>query len=501
MAKAAYEELCAHSKKTFVLSSAASVLSWDQETGMPPGGGDLRALQLAELAALSHERATDPRIDAWLKVCEQDAAMRSDLFLHANLRGMRRDYDRATLLPESLVRELAATESRAQKAWAQARADSNYAGFQPWLTRMLELQRLKADCLKSSGQSRWDALADLYEPGMNAADLRALFTPLRKRLVELRAKLDARGRKPDESLAKVEFEVPRQEAFVRAVLSAMTFDFTRGRLDRSAHPFCCGTLDDVRLTTRFHKDNVLDALGSTMHEGGHGLYEQGLDKDHQGTPLAEAVSLGIHESQSRLWENHVGKSRAFWQWCKQNAMRELGPLAVPFDADMIYRTANVVSPSLIRVEADEATYDLHVMVRFELETALLHGDLDVKDLPLQWNRLYLDYLGVEVPDDRRGCLQDVHWSCGLFGYFPTYTLGNLYAAQFAAAARRAIPDFDDQLARGAFADLREWLRSNIHQHGRRYTPSELCQRVTSAPLSSEAFLSYLEAKLCAVYEI
>ena len=499
MPHAAYDALCAASRKIFVLSSAAAVLSWDQETGMPAGGGDLRAEQLAELAALAHARATDPRVGDWLLACEGDPALLADGDAAANVRGLRRDYDRATKLPARLVEELAATESRAQREWAQARAASDFARFRPWLERMVSLQRQKADCLRRAGQTRWDALADLYEPGMNEAQLRALFAPLRQRLVALRRRLEAEGRRPDDAFARLQFEEPRQEALVRAVLAAMGFDFARGRLDRSAHPFCTGTLGDVRLTTRFHKDNVLDALGSTMHEGGHGLYEQGLEPAHLGTPLAEAVSLGVHESQSRLWENHVGKSRAFWQWAGPQAVQHLGAAAAPFGADALFGAVNVVEPSLIRVEADEATYDLHVMVRFLVETALLHEELPLDALPAEWRRLYADYLGVQVPDDRRGCLQDVHWSCGLFGYFPTYTLGNLYAAQFAAAARAALGDLDAMLARGEFAPLRQWLREHVHRHGRRFLPGELCERATGRPLSSAPFLDYLEQKLAVVY--
>ena len=283
------------------------------------------------------------------------------------------------------------------------------------------------------------------------------------------------------------------------MLAAIGFDFARGRLDRSAHPFCTGAGGDVRLTTRFAADNVIDALGSTMHEGGHGMYEQGLPETWLGTPLGEAVSLGIHESQSRFWENHVGRSRAFWQWAQPVACKHLGAAAERFDSEALFAAANVVTPSLIRVEADEATYDLHVMVRFELETALIAGDVAIADVPARWNELYAEYLGVEVPDDRRGCLQDVHWSCGLFGYFPTYTLGNLYAAQMAEAASKAVGDMDALLAQGEFAPLLEWLRSNVHGHGRRYSPAELCERATGSSLSAEPFLAYLDSKLGAAY--
>ena len=496
---AAYDELLGHHRHLKLLTSTAELLGWDQETGMPPSSGDLRARQLALLAELAHTRQTDGRIDDWLGECEGDAEVAGDPEAAANVRGWRRDYARATRLPVALVSELAEHESAAQQAWAQARSQSDYASFAPLLQRMLELQRAKADCLRQDDQTRWDALADIYEPGMNAANLQALFGPLRERLVALRLRLEEHGTRPDNSFAEREFAEGSQEAFVRFVLRAIGFDFDRGRLDRSAHPFCTGSGNDVRLTTRFHRNNVLDALGSTMHEGGHGLYEQGLDRQWSGTPMGQSVSLGIHESQSRLWENHVGRSRAFWQWCRPVARTHLGNGVEAYDAESLFRAANVVTPSAIRVEADEATYDLHVMVRFALETAMLEEELSVADLPERWNQLYREQLGVEILDDRTGCLQDVHWSCGLFGYFPTYTLGNLYAAQIAAAAQRALPDLDEELARGEFTPLRHWLNDNVHRHGRRYSPSELCEVATGSPLSPEPFLNYLEGKLEQAY--
>ncbi len=495
---AAYEQLVEHARAAYVLSSASAILAWDQETGMPRGGGELRSRQLEELARLTHMRHSDPRIGEWLQSCEHDAALQADPDRAANLRGFRRDYDRATKLPASLVAELARHESKAQQIWSESRTASDFATFRPALQRMIELQRLKADCLRGA-HSRWDALADTCEPGMNAASLAALFAPLRDRLVCLRQELDARKRKPDDRFSRQPFSESAQEEVCRAALVAMGFDFGRGRLDRSAHPFCTGSVGDVRLTTRYAKDNVLDALGSAMHEGGHGLYEQGLNEVNMGTPLGEAASLGIHESQSRLWENHVGKSRAFWHWALPMLRQKLGVEVDGWSPDDLWRTCNRVEPSLIRVEADELTYDLHIMVRFEIERALLDGALAVVDLPAAWNLRYKELLGIDVPDDRRGCLQDVHWSCGLFGYFPTYTLGNLYAAQFAAAAARAIPDLEEHQARGDFAPLLDWLRHHVHRHGRRHEPRELCRLATGSELSSQPFLSYLESKLRAVY--
>ncbi len=496
----AYDEIVSLHREVALLGTSSALLAWDQETFMPKGGGDVRADQLALLARLQHERATDPRLAEWLAACREDALLAADPDRAANVREWQRDFDRATRLPAALVAELAAAESRAQQAWADARAKDAFARFRPWLERMVALQQQKADCLRAPQQSRWDALADLYEPGMRSAELQALFTPLRAQLTRLRERL-AGGRAVDDAWTRQPVDEARQEAFVRTVVAAIGFDFRTGRIDRSAHPFCTRTGADVRLTTRFRPDAALDALGSTMHEGGHGLYEQGLEPTRFGTPLGEACSLGIHESQSRLWENHVGRSAAFWRWCLPFAQQQLGGAWREVDAAQCFRAANVVQPSLIRVEADELTYDLHVMVRFQLEQALIDGALGVANLPGEWNRLYRDYLGIVPPDDRSGCLQDVHWSCGLFGYFPTYTLGNLYAAQFMAAAARALGDLDGQLARGEFAPLREWLRRHVHQHGRRLEPGELCRVLTGAPLSPEPFLRYLEAKLSEVYAL
>jgi carboxypeptidase Taq len=497
-ARAAYAALLQHARETYVYTSAASVLAWDQETGMPRGGGELRSRQLEALASLSHARALDPRIEGWIAQCEQDRDLIGDNDASANVRELRRDHDRATKLPSSLVAELARHESLAQQAWAEARAKSDFAAFLPFLRRMVELQQQKADCLRG-GRSRWDALADLYEPGMTQRGMAELFAPLRQRLVALCREIEASGKKPEDSFSRVAFDEPSQESLCRATLSAIGFDFDRGRLDRSAHPFCTGSFGDVRLTTRYSKDNAMDALGSAMHEGGHGLYEQGLLEAHMGTPLGEAASLGIHESQSRLWENHVGRSRGFWQWARPVLRQRLGVEVDGYTTDDLWRASNRVERSLIRVEADELTYDLHVMVRFELEQALIDGSLAPDALPAEWNARYRDYLGIEPPDDRRGCLQDVHWSCGLFGYFPTYTLGNLYAAQFMAAARRDLPGLDEAIARGEFSPLLAWLRDRVHRHGRRHAPAELCRLATGSSLSAEPFLAYLEGKLRAVY--
>lgn len=496
----AYDDLRAHLRTAHLLGTTAALLSWDQETMMPKGAGPVRAEQLALIAELQHQRTIDPRTADWLAACEADPHTQADPDRTANVRQWRRDHTRATRLPTALVAELAAHESAAQQSWATARSKDDYRRFQPMLDRMVVLQQQKADCLRLPGQSRWDALADLYEPGMTAAMLRELFGPLRQQLVALRQRLST-GEAPDDQFARQRIERPAQEAFVRAVTTAFGFDPKFGRLDTSAHPFCTNVGNDVRLCTRFGDDDVLDALGSTMHECGHGLYEQGTEPEHFGTPLGEAVSLGIHESQSRLWENHVGRSAAFWRWCWPLAQRHLGAACTEFTAERVFRTANRVQPSLIRVEADEATYDLHVMVRFELEQALIDGQLGTANLPGEWNRLYREYLGVQVPNDRQGCLQDVHWSCGLFGYFPTYTLGNVYAGCLHRALRQDLPELDTSLAQGLAAPATDWLRERVHRHGSLYRPAEVIERACGFAPTPEPLLDYLEHKFGQIYAL
>ena len=497
----AYAALVDRVREASLVGSVASVLGWDQETMMPQGGVEFRSRQLALLARMHHERSTDPHIEELIGRSSSDRSIDPAGPEAANVREMRRDFERARKLPASLVEELAKVSSVAQHEWAAARAASDFAKFRPWLEKLVDLNRQKAQCLGiPAGGEAWDALADTYEPGCRAKDVAALFGPLRERLKGLLDRVMGSSRGPSNRFNELELDIDAQERFVRFVAESIGFDFTRGRLDRSTHPFCGGShCNDVRLTTRYRGDCVNDALGSTIHECGHGMYEQGLPFAHVGTPLGEAVSLGIHESQSRLWENQVGRSRAFWSWCTPHVMRHFGDRAKSFTADELYGAANIVEPGFIRVDADEATYNQHVMVRFALERALIGGSLDVADLPGEWNRLYRDHLGLEVPDDRRGCLQDVHWSMGAFGYFPTYTLGTLYAAQLFDAARAALPGLEDGIARGEFSPLLAWLNREVHSHGRRYLPGELCNRVTGKSLSAEPFLAHLEAKLVPMY--
>ncbi len=502
----AYDELSALGREIGTLTAISSLGSWDQETYMPDGAAAHRGEQQALLAGLTHERRTSKRVGDLIAACESDRSLNGDSPAAAAIREFRRDYDLATKLPRELVEELARLGTQAQQVWKQAREKSDYALFAPWLEKIVTLNRRKAECYgwKKDGEA-YDALLDEYEPGATAREVEAIFNPLRTRLAGLIAELTTKGRAPSTACLNVKIEHDRQHKFGLFCLEAMGFDLKAGRLDTTTHPFCSGFgPGDTRLTTRYRDESFAGALYGTLHEMGHGLYEQGLPKSDArawGTPLSEAISLGIHESQSRMWENLVGRGREFWAWALPHAKKAFAPALDTCSPDDLYRAVNTASPSLIRVEADESTYNLHIMLRFELERAIVKGDLKVKDIPGEWNHRIKDYLGLTVPDDRRGCLQDVHWSFGAIGYFPTYALGNLYAAQLWEKINADIRDLSARISRGDFAPLLTWLRDNIHIHGRRYRAGDLCKRITGKPLSADPFMRYIEGKIRPIYGV
>ncbi len=499
-----YSELLTLTRRAATLNAVDQLLNWEQETYMPPKGASFRAEELSLLAELTHEMRTHTRVGELLTACEADHTLCSDENTSANLREMRRDYSRATKLPVELVAELAKVGSQAQEVWKEARSKNDFKMFEPWLEKMFVLTRRKAECYGWGVNGEpYDALLEEYEPGATAKQVEAIFTPLRSRLAALVAQLKSGANKPDDSILNTKVPAEVQHKFGTEILTALGFDFRSGRLDTTTHPFCSGVgPGDTRLTTRYRDERFSDALYGSMHEAGHGMYEQGLPKNERfGQPLAEAISLGIHESQSRMWENFVGRSKSFWVWALPIAKRHFGESFKAATVDTMFRAVNTVTPSLIRVEADEATYNLHVMVRFEIERALLRGDLKVKDVPGEWNKRYKDYLGIDVPTDSKGCMQDVHWSFGLIGYFPTYTLGNLYAAQLWETINTAIPTLHQQMEKGEFSPLLSWLNKNVHQHGRKYLAGDLCKNVTGKSLSADPLLRHLEGKLKPVYGV
>lgn len=484
------------------VAAANALLAWDQQTMMRPKSGESRAYQLGTISALYHERLTGPSLRQALEGAEAEGSGPEPFSGAAGaalLRETRRDVERAVKLPISYVKELAETTARAFETWQRARAQSAFSVFRDDLARVVDLKRREAEYL-GYAESPYDALLDEYEPGQTEAATAHVFAGLRRDTVQLLDDLRESGAGPDAAVLFRRYDKQKQWDFGIRVLEAMQFDLEAGRQDYSAHPFTTSFAPtDVRVTTRVAEDDLRSALFGTIHEGGHALYEQGIDPALARTPLGAGVSLGMHESQSRLWENAIGRGAPFWRhWYPR--LREVFPEqlgAVPEEAFL--RAVNTVMPSFIRVEADEVTYNLHIILRFELETALLHGRLDVDDLPGAWNAGMQEMLGITPPTAADGVLQDVHWSTGSIGYFPTYSLGNLYMAQILATLRRAFPDFEARIAAGDLCFVREWLREHIHRYGRIYPAGELIQRVSGEPLNPAYFARYLREKYAAVY--
>lgn len=538
--QAAYDELIRRARGLATLGSCSAVLGWDEQTYMPRRGADHRSSQMALLAGLYHERATDPRIGEFLSSVEGSTFISDpESVATANVRELRRTYERRVRLPKTLVEELARTTSLAQGEWVAARSANDFGRFRPWLEKIFQLKRDEAACLQSGSEpsrsddapggappigqavavSVYDPLIDEYEPGATSAELAVLFEELRRELVPMvsaiteaaRQRTSGRSAGPNpaapagsgsEAALRRFYPLDRQKVFGEGVAAAIGFDFSRGRLDVTAHPFCSGIgPGDCRITTRYDERHFSEAFSGILHEVGHGLYEQGLDEAHYGTPMGAAASLGVHESQSRLWENAVGRSRAFWTYWFPLARSIFHEALADVTLDQFHAALNRVMPSLIRVSADEATYNLHIIVRFELEQELLSGNLPVGDLPAAWNQKYEETLGVTPPDHATGCLQDIHWSAGLIGYFPTYTLGNLYAAQLFAQAETDLGGLDQAFARGDFRGLLHWLRAKVHCQGQRYRPAALIERVTGGKPDHRPLIEALRKKYAELYGI
>jgi len=497
-----YAALCAELRQIELLDSVRRTMSWDQEVLMPEKGAGLRSEQLQALSGLVHERRTSKRFGDMLKAAEESVGKSGDERSQANLREVRRDYDKAKKLPKELVQEIAKAQSEGMEAWKRARAASDFKAFLPSLQQTVELSVEKARCYGvPKGGEAYDTLIDDYEPGMTAARTKEIFTPLRARLVPLIERVRTSGKKIDDGAARVVTPIEKQKEFCTRVCAKVGFDFLAGRMDESTHPFCEGIgPGDTRMTNRYRPDGWSDALSTALHESGHGVYEQGLPKEKLlGQPLADAISLGIHESQSRMLENLIGRSKPFWQWAFGEARTVFGDAMKGYTPDQVWRAMNTVKPHFIRVESDEVTYNLHIMLRFDLERAMINGDIRCKDIPGAWNERMKKDLGLDVPDDRRGCLQDVHWSMGILGYFPTYTFGNLFAAQFWEQMGKEIPDRDALMAKGEFGPILEWLRKKVHRVGRQYRAEDLCVRITKKPLSADSLMRHLEAKVEGVY--
>jgi carboxypeptidase Taq len=491
--EAAFAAACDHARRTAVLASVDAVLGWDQQTMLPTAAGSYRAEQAAAVATLAHAARIDPvqgeRLEA---LAEGPLATGGTADQQATIRLLWRDHQKQARLPPRLVEALARTAVEAQQAWVEARKQASWATLAPWLDRTFALKREQAAC-QLPDLDPYDALMDDYEPGARWRAVAERFARLRAGLVPLvQACVGAARRRDDAPLHRL-FPVAAQQTFVREVAARIGFDFDRGRLDTTAHPFC-STLgpDDCRITTRWDERCLSTALYGVLHEAGHGLYEQGLRRDWHGLPPGEAASLGIHESQSRLWENLVGRSREFWEWCLPLARAAFPSALADVDVSRMHEAVLAVRPSFIRVEADEVTYNLHVMLRFDLERAIVHGDLAVADLPAAWDDRFEADFGMRPPDAAAGVLQDIHWSAGLVGYFPTYTLGTMFAAQFMEAACDRLPDWPAECASGRFGGLLGWLREHVHAAGRTLDSEALVTRVTGRPPAEEPLLASLQ---------
>jgi carboxypeptidase Taq len=478
------------------LDRASSLLGWDQQVKMPPGGAGVRAEQLGTLERLAHEALTSDEMGRLLdELAPHEDSLDYDSNEASLIRLVRRDWEKARRVPSELRAEMTRAASLAMPVWVKARQESDFSQFLPALRSNFELRRRYVECFDDYDEP-YDVLLDDFEPGMKTAEVRAVFDRLKREQVPLVAAARQEG---DPPVRGATFPIEAQKEFELKVIERFGYDPSEWRLDTAVHPFASSiAIGDIRLTTRYFEGN-LDGLFGTMHETGHGLYEHGVSRDLERTPLAHGASLGFHESQSRMWENMVGRSLPFWRYFFPQLQATFPEALSAASLDDWYRSVNWVAPSLIRVEADEATYNLHVILRFELEQQMLSGELPLEDLPEAWNARMAEYLGIEVPDDARGVLQDVHWSGGAIGYFPTYSLGNVVSVQLWEQLRAEIPDLDSQLERGEFSELAGWIRENLHRHGRKYTSRETLERITGGGMDPGPYLRYLREKLGEIY--
>lgn len=484
------------------LEKTRGVLMWDQEVNMPKAGKEARIQQMTTLSRLIHAKSTS---DAFGEKIEAAAAALADADYDSNeaslIRYLRRTYEDARKLPPEFVARVSKLSGEARHAWVQARAENDFASFQPYLAQVIELCQEMAE-LYGYEDEPYDALLDKYEYGMKTADVRRIFDAVKEEVLPLRQAIEERGTAVDDSLLHQPYDIDKQKAFARYIAAAVGYDFSRGHLGTVVHPFATSfSRDDARITTRWYPDFINPSLFGTLHESGHAMYEQGTHPDLARTPLARGTSMGLHESQSRMIENIVGRSLGFWQ-AHYPKLQSLFPEALSdHTVEEFFRAINKVQPSFIRVEADELTYNFHIILRFELEQAMLNGELTAADMPEAWNSKMEELLGITPPTDTEGCLQDVHWSRPGFGYFPTYALGNLYAAQLYEAATTQEPAIQEEMAQGKTDALLTWLRQNIHQHGRKFPPAELVQRATGSPLTHEPFVRYVTTKFSDIYAL
>ena len=479
------------------LGHAASVLGWDQQVNMPPGGSDARGQQLATLSKIAQEKFITDEVGRLIDDLKQEFDG-ADTDESAMVRVAARNYDKAKRVPPSFIAEQAIVTSKAFEAWREARGKSDFSIFQPHLEKVVEMVH-KYISVFPTGEHPYDTLLDNFEPGMKTADVKAIFDSLRPKQVKLIKAIASSKQVKDDFLFK-KYNEKKLIDFGVDIITRFGYDWNRGRQDKAPHPFeTTFSVNDVRITTRFEEDNPLATLFSTMHEGGHAIYEQGVNPAYERTPIEGGTSLAVHESQSRMWENLVGRSYPFWEHFYPALKKIFSSQLDGVSLKSFYKAINKVEPSLIRVNADEATYNLHIMLRLELEIGMVEGTIAIKDLPEIWNTKMQEYLGVTPPDDAKGVLQDIHWSGGAIGYFSTYALGNLISAQWWEKINKDIPNLSDQIRKGDFSGLLAWLRKNIHRHGQKYEPQKLVEKVTGSKITPEPYVRYLTKKYSEIY--
>ena len=501
-----YSLLMEREKQAIILDSARSMLDWDMETMMPPRGITLRSLQLAQVTQVLHRMATDPEVGRLLKAVRESPEYDSLTPLQKrNVHLAKRRYDEAVCLPEELVVETARQEAVTTDVWKKAKAAKDFSIFEPELEKLVELKRRAAELLRDAKgvPTPYDALIDTFEPGITSAMIADLFSGLRQNLVSILQRCLSSFQPVDMTLLHRKVPIEIQRKISTAVTDFLGYDVTTktagGRIDETEHPFTSGYYDDVRITTHYYEENFSSAVFSALHETGHALYEQGLNLEWQYQPAGASCSLGIHESQSRFVENIIGRSPEFWTYFLPKLKALSGPTFLDVNSADFVRAVNIVRPSKIRIEADEVTYCLHVIIRFELEKELIAGRLEVSDLPGVWNQKYSEYLGVEVENDSEGVMQDTHWASGLIGYFPTYALGNIYSGQILATMEKTVPVWRSQVSRGDFKEVKHWLTENVYRHGNLYDPRDLIWRISGEEVSIQPYIRYLEQKYRELY--
>jgi carboxypeptidase Taq len=499
---ATYEKLTKRIRSYQTLGACGALLSWDEQTLMPSKGAEFRSEQLSMIAGMVHESSTSAEIGDMLEeLRSSELAQQSDSAEAVNIREVSREYAKSKKLSREFVEEMTLVTSQGQHAWKEARQKKDFSLFLPYLEKVIALKIKQAETYGYE-KDRYDALIDDYEPGATFESIGKVFADFRDELTPFFKAIQDSGNQPKSEIIERDFPVDAQEKFASETAKAIGFDFSAGRLDVTTHPFCSGIgPGDVRITTRYNPNHFPDAFFGTLHEAGHGIYEQGLNAKYFGLPIGQAVSLGIHESQSRMWENLVGRSRPFWKRFYADAQKVFPGALKDVALDDFYWAVNDVRSSFIRVEADEVTYNLHIILRFEMERAMINEEISAADVPAVWNEKFSKFFGITPPDDSMGCMQDVHWSAGLMGYFPTYSLGNLYAAQFFAKALEDLPNMYANFEKGEFGELKGWLNENIHSHGQRYPAEKLVEVVTGKPLSHKAEMKYLRDKYSPLYGI